>query len=90
VKLILYIADEFKTLEGGKTLAIGLFTDRVVVLNVPSNIPAPTREVPYGIPLGLLACVMDTPATELTGSVSITPPSGSPLMSVPNVQRRGQ
>jgi hypothetical protein len=89
VKLILYVADEFKSLEGGKTLAVGLFTDRVVVLNIPRDVPPPTREVPYGVPLGLLACVMDAPATELNGLASIAPPSGPSTMSLPRVSTKG-
>ena len=85
MKLLLYVADEFKTLEGGKTLAVGLFTDRVVVLNVPRDAPSPTAELPYGIPLGLLACLIDVPKTELAGSATIQPPSGATVMRVPSV-----
>lgn len=80
MKLLLYVADEFKTLEGGKTLAVGLFTDRVVVLNVPTDVPEATTELPYGIPLGLLACVVESPTLEVHGTAAITTPSGQPLM----------
>lgn len=89
MKLILYVADEFKTLEGGKTLAIGLFTDRVVVLNVPREVPAPSQEMPYGVPLGILACLVDLPKTELTGSMHVKPPSGPTVMHVPNISAKG-
>lgn len=82
MKLILYVADEFKTLEGGKTLAVGLFTDRVVVLNIPQSTPPPSQEMPYGVPLGILACLTDLPKAELTGSMTINPPSGKPVISV--------
>ena len=89
MKLLLYVADEFKTLEGGKTLAVGLFTDRVVILNVPRNVPPPTSELPYGIPLGLLACVMDLPKAELSGSGSITTPTGPSAMSMQGISAKG-
>ena len=89
MKLILYVADEFKTLEGGKTLAIGLFTDRVVILNVPGNAPDPSHETPYGIPLGLLACVTELPTTELAASMSILPPTGSAVMGAKSVSVKG-
>lgn len=88
MKLLLYVADEFKTLEGGKTLAVGLFTDRVVVLNVPKDVPEPTTELPYGIPLGLLACVVGSPIEEVHGTAAITPPSGQPAMPAAKISGR--
>jgi hypothetical protein len=90
MKMLLYVADDVKTMEGGKTMAIGLFTDRVVILNIPASAPAPTQEVPFGVPLTLLACVMDLPATELTGTAKITPPSGIPLMPEQSFQAKGE
>ncbi|MDP2006444.1 MAG: hypothetical protein Q8K45_12265 [Rubrivivax sp.] len=89
MKLILYVADEFKKLEGGKTLAVGLFTDRVVVLNVPQETPPPSHEMPYGVPLGLLACLMDLPTAELTGSMTVVPPSGQVVVSIPSFKANG-
>lgn len=89
MKLILYVADEFKSLEGGKALAVGLFPDRVVVLNVPRTTPPPTAELPYGIPLGLLVCVLDLPAAEVSGSGSIETPTGPSRMSLQRVTLRG-
>ena len=88
MKLILYVADEFKTLEGGKTLAVGLFTDRVVVLNVPHDVPSPSSEMPYGILLSLLACLIDMPKAEVTGSATIIPPSGVTSMNVGSVSSK--
>lgn len=88
MKLLLYVADEFKTLEGGKTLAVGLFTDRVVILNVPVDIPEPTAEVPYGIPLGLLACIVDSPLEEVHGTAVIAPPAGQPVVARAEIDGR--
>ena len=89
MKLLLYVADEFKTLEGGKTLAVGLFTDRVVVLNVPRNVPPPSAELPYGISLGLVACLLELPAAELNASGSITTPTGPSAMSLHEIKVKG-
>lgn len=89
MKLILYVADEFKTLEGGKTLAVGLFTDRVVVLKIPRSVPPPTPEMPYGLPLGLLACVLDLPKAEISGSGSIATPTGPSAMKMPGFSAKG-
>lgn len=89
MKLALFVADEFKALEGGKTLAVGLFTDRVVVLNVPRDVPAPSQEGPYGMRLGLLACLLDLPKSELTATVTIQPPSGPTRMKVDSVSVKG-
>lgn len=89
MKFLLYVADEFRTLEGGKTLAVGLFTDRVVILNIPGDAPPPSLEMPYGLPLGLLACVADLPEAEMKGSMKILPPTGEAVMSVPSVTAKG-
>lgn len=89
MKLNLYVADEFRTLEGGKTLAIGLFTDRVVVLNIPRDAPPPSQDMPYGLPLSLLACLVDLPAAEVKGSMKVLPPTGDAVMSVPSVAGKG-
>lgn len=85
MNLILYVADEFKQLEGGKTLAVGLYTDRVVILNVPGSGPNPSPELPYGIPLGLLACLTEVPSASQSCTVTIEPPTGAALMRMENV-----
>lgn len=43
------VADEFRTEQSGKILAIGLYSDGVVVLTIPKNAPPATKETPYGI-----------------------------------------
>lgn len=52
----LFLADLFDTMQSGKTLAVGLYTDRVVILNIPHDAPD-FQKVPYGITLSVLACL---------------------------------
>jgi hypothetical protein len=56
-----FVADHFDTLQSGKTIAIGLYTDRVIIINVPSDAPDPS-EKPYGIDLSVLVCLTELPA----------------------------
>ncbi|MBD2222712.1 hypothetical protein H6G33_37975 [Calothrix sp. FACHB-1219] len=42
------VADEFRMEQSGKVLAIGLYSDSVVVLTIPKNAPKPTKETPIG------------------------------------------
>lgn len=51
----LLVADQFRTEQGGKILAIGLYADGVVV--IPSDAPPPTPEMPLGIELSLLVTI---------------------------------
>lgn len=78
---LLYVADNFQILQDGKVLAVGMFADRVVVLNVPEEAPEPSREMPFGIQLGFLMCLRDLPSVKVSGNVSIEPPDGKPLIS---------
>lgn len=41
------VADEFRMEQSGKILAIGLYSDSVVVLTIPKNAPKATKETPY-------------------------------------------
>lgn len=47
VKLL--VADQFRVEAGGKVLAIGLYPDGVVVMQMPADAPDPTDESPVGI-----------------------------------------
>lgn len=78
----LLIADHFDTLASGKVLAVGLFTDRVVLLNVPADAADPSPEVPFGIDLGLLITLSDTPPGPMAGEISIHPPGSLPPVAV--------
>jgi len=82
MQLHLQIADTFDTLASGKILAVGLFADKVVVLQVPADVPDPSAEAPYATELGLLLTLSHAPATPLQGEVRILPPGGGPAISV--------
>ena len=76
MKGLLYVADNFQTLQDGKVLAVGLYADKVVVMNIPIDAPEPSAELPFGISLGLLVCLLELPAADVSGHISILPPSG--------------
>ena len=79
MKGLLYVADNFQTLQDGKVLAVGLYPDKVVVMNIPVDAPEPSRELPFGINLGLLLCLVDLPSDDVAGKIIILPPSGHAL-----------
>lgn len=56
MKFDLFVADHFDTLASGKTVAVGLYTDRTIVLNVPINVPD-VSEAPYAVTVSALACI---------------------------------
>jgi hypothetical protein len=74
MRLNLYMAEQVQMLEGGKVMAIGLFTDRVVLVGVPPNFK-PDKSVPMGVPLGFIACLADVEADE---TVTVYPEILSP------------
>lgn len=78
MQLHLLIADHFDTLANGKMLALGLFTDRVVVMHVPAETPDPTPEIPYALELGLLLTLTNAPTTPIHGEVRIVAPGSGP------------
>lgn len=82
MQLHLLIADHFETLASGKVLAVGLFTDRVVVMQVPAEEPDPSPKVPYATDLGLLLTLSDAPATQLEVEVRILPPGGGQAVGI--------
>ena len=81
MKALLYVADNFQSLQDGKVLAVGLYSDKVVILNIPIDAPEPSSKLPFGISLGLLVCLLDLPAEDVSGNISILPPSGHALVS---------
>ena len=76
----LYVADDIQSLAEGKTLMVGVFTDRVVVLNVP---PDAREMVNKGEPIGLASLslmftITGLDAGEYVGTPQITLPNGEP------------
>lgn len=45
----IYVADEFRQEQSGKVAALGLYSDNVLVLNVPESLPGPTKEQPIAL-----------------------------------------
>jgi len=82
VKFSFYIADSFEAMQSGKLLAVGLFADKVTVLNAALEAPDPTPERPFGVPLSMLLCLhaLDT-QDRLQGSCSIYPPGDLPAVA---------
>jgi hypothetical protein len=82
MNLKLYLADEFRTLEGGKILALGLYTDHSITVNVNDKAPDPNRQSPYGVPLSLLVCIENAPENGVSFEATIRPPISAPQMKV--------
>lgn len=82
MQINLQIADHFDLLANGKVLAVGLFPDRVVVMQVPAEAPEPSAELPYATDLGLLLTLSDAPAAPLEGEVRILSPGDGRAVGV--------
>lgn len=72
--LNLYIADNFEALLNGKIAAMGMFTDRVVLLSVPADLAPPSRKMPYGVPLTLLLNLQPPGPDDIQGKLQVLPP----------------
>lgn len=73
----LFIADHFDTLASGKVLAVGLFTDRVVVLRPGQGAPEATAETPYAHELSLLLMLKDLPPGKHVSRMTVSPPGAN-------------
>ncbi len=76
----LYVADDIQSLADGKTLMVGVYTDRVLLLNVP---PEVLEKVNEGPPIGLATLSLMFTITGLepgehTCAPLITLPNGQP------------
>ncbi len=78
-----YVADDFKVMLDGKLVAVGLFPDRVVVLQIGMEAPAPTAESPISVPLVFVACLAGAKDGEFEVSGRITAPSGKVVLDYP-------
>ena len=48
--VFLYVADDIQPLADSKTLMVGVFTDRVVTLNIPKDAPVrPSADTPIAM-----------------------------------------
>lgn len=72
----LIVAEMAETLTSQKLMAVGIFADRVVVLNVPENAPEPSPEKPFGHELTLVVTLTEVPEGKHSGHVAVIPPDG--------------
>lgn len=72
----LYIADDIRSESSGKIMAIGLYSDLVVILQIPADAPPATEEIPYG--LGKLVFLINIRGVVGTGPVKIQLAEGGP------------
>ena len=85
----LFVADDFRPLADGKTLAVGLFADSVVILHASQAvIEQSTAGVPLVTTLGFLACVTGIEPGEHKFSLSFHAPDGAALPYRLDMSRR--
>lgn len=70
----LFIADYFERLVTGKMLAVGMYPDRTIVLQVPAETSPPSNEQPYASDLSILLTLQDVPDGQHDSHVVIRPP----------------
>lgn len=76
MKIDLYVADVIELLASGKLVAMGLFPDRKIVLNVPHDAPDPSDEMPYGVNLTLCITISNLEPGEHEIGIQIEDPNG--------------
>ena len=81
MRMYLHIADHFDTLASGKVLAVGLFPDRVLLIQVPAERQDPSPDAPYGANLGLLVTLSEGPGGPVSGDIKVLPPAGLPAVA---------
>ena len=75
MKIEFYLADFIETLVSGKLVAVGLFTDRVILLNVPFDVPDASKDAPYAFNLSAALCPLVEPGDHSL-SVAVEYPGG--------------
>lgn len=89
MEVFIYVADDIQVLAGGKTLLVGLYPDRVVVVQVPKDPPfKPSADTPIGISsLSLMLTVVGLEPGELRVTPRMLLPDGSPSPQQPTPNR---
>lgn len=78
MKSFFYLADSVQQLLGGKTIVMGLYTDKVVLFEAPPGAPDPSDALPYGAPsLSLVFALAGLPAGRHEISVRLVGPDGN-------------
>jgi hypothetical protein len=92
MQLRIHIADHFDTLASGKVLAVGLFPDRVVLLNLPADAPEPSVDVPFAFDLDLLITLTGPQEEPVACDVRVLAPGAAPPVAnlhAPSLQIAG-
>jgi hypothetical protein len=79
MEALLYVADDIQPLPNGKALMVGVYPDRVVVINVPKdNVTLLTKETPGAIhALAFMSSVSNVQSGEHTIEIRVLAPDGS-------------
>jgi hypothetical protein len=81
MEVTLYVAEDIQTLENQKLLMVGVFADRVILLNVPKGTPKPSAATPMAMStLSLSLTVAGLPPESYTVTLSLKSPSGVEIM----------
>src|SRR5689334_19027465 len=75
----IFIADDIRIEQGGKASLLGFFSDNVVVVPLPKDVPSPSRE--KAIALSGLAFLMNFPIKgSYEANLKFLAPDGQPLI----------
>lgn len=79
MEVLIYVADDIQSLADQKTLMVGVYTDRVLVVHLPKDAPEiASQETPIGIPsLSVMFTVIGLEPGEHQGQPKLLYPDGS-------------
>lgn len=79
MKSFLYLGDSIQAMADGRNMVMGLYTDRVLNLQVDPGTPLPTAEAPYAAAtLSLLIAIFEVPPGTYVGKLTLLGPDGKP------------
>ena len=80
MKLQLLVADTIETLASGKMVLLGVYTDRVIVLELPPDLPdPPVSDHPVGLDLAFLVTITEIEPGSHTAQLKFLDPDGRPV-----------
>lgn len=84
MRLRLYLADMVEPQANGKLAVLGLYSDLVIVLNVPPGSPDPTPEAAFGTDMCLMLTLSDMRVGPANGEMQVFAPGieSTPVMKV--------
>jgi hypothetical protein len=83
MEVFFYVADDIQSLAANKTLMVGVYTDRVIVLNSSKDAPVkPSVDTPIGLPsLAVMLSITGLVPEERTVAPVLKFPDGSPSLN---------